>query len=93
MVSNAIPLWGLIPSYVWVLDFFEKLGRYPFRTVANRLLAAATCASKGFPMGPQYGPLPSLKGSELWAPILKVFFTIVSRWLYMDSELGARTSH
>ena len=28
--------------------------------------------SKGFPMSPQYGPLPSSKGSELWAPSLKV---------------------
>ena len=25
-------------------------------------------------MGPQHGPLPSLKGSELWAPVLKVVY-------------------
>ena len=25
-------------------------------------------------MDPQYGPLPALKGSELWAPILKVVY-------------------
>ena len=24
------------------------------------------------PMGPSYGPSPSLKGSELWAPVLEV---------------------
>ena len=28
--------------------------------------------SKGFPLGPCYGPLPSLKGSELWAPLLNI---------------------
>ena len=25
-------------------------------------------------MGPPYGPLASLKGSELWAPIMKVVY-------------------
>ena len=27
---------------------------------------------KIFPMGHEYGPLPSLKGSEVWIPVLKV---------------------
>ena len=27
---------------------------------------------KGFPVAPQYEPLSSLKGSRLWAPVLKV---------------------
>ena len=30
--------------------------------------------SKRFPTGPLHGPLPSLKGSELWAPVLQVVF-------------------
>ena len=30
--------------------------------------------SKGFSMGPQYGPLRSLKGSELWTSIFKVVY-------------------
>ena len=30
------------------------------------------CHSKGLPVGPCFGPLASLKGSEPWTPILKV---------------------
>ena len=39
-------------------------------------------------MGPEDGPLASLTGSELWAPVLKVFIMLVE-WVYEDSELGA----
>ena len=35
--------------------------------------------SKRLPMGPKDGSLPSVKGSELWAPILKV----VNCWYYI----------
>ena len=30
--------------------------------------------SRGFPLVPYYGPLPSFKGSELWAPVFKVVY-------------------
>ena len=30
--------------------------------------------SKGLPRGPLCGPLASLKGSQLWAPVLEVVF-------------------
>ena len=33
-------------------------------------------------------PLASLKGSEVWASMLKA---VVVSWVYKDSELGART--
>ena len=29
-------------------------------------------------MGPWYGPLPSLNGSELWAPVLKAVYNGVA---------------
>ena len=41
----------------------------------------------GFPMGPRYGPLHSLKGSEVWGPWF-VVFNIVAMG-YKDSEEGA----
>ena len=47
--------------------------------------------SKGFPMGPAYGPLPSLKGSGLWAPKLKVVYNGVTMASDRDSDLGADT--
>ena len=39
-------------------------------------------------MDPQYGPLSSLEGPELWAPVLKVACNGVIMGL-KDSELGA----
>ena len=30
--------------------------------------------SQGFPMGPEWGPLPSLRGSEVWAPAWQVVY-------------------
>ena len=34
--------------------------------------------SKGCPLGPQFGPLPSLKGSAPWARVLKVVYSGVT---------------
>ena len=55
---------GLLNSLVSGLKAFRDLNR--------ESSAVLTCreASKGSTMGPQYGPLPSLKASELRAPIL-----------------------
>ena len=38
--------------------------------------------SKGVPMGPQYGPLVSLNGYELWPHIVKVGYDGVVMVLY-----------
>ena len=38
--------------------------------------------------GSSYGPLGSLQGSELWAPVFRVFYNGV---LCKDSEVGAHT--
>ena len=38
-------------------------------------------SSSGCPTGLQYGPLPSFKGSEPWAPVLKVVSNGVVRGL------------
>ena len=43
-------------------------------------------------MGLAYGPLPSLKGSEVWAPVLEVVYDCVSMGFYRDSELEAHTT-
>ena len=40
------------------------------------------------PMGPYYGPLPSLKGSGLWVPVLKLACSGVEM-VYEDSEFEA----
>ena len=42
-------------------------------------------------MGPGYGPLPSLGGSEVWAPCFGRGLVMVVSWVHKDSELGART--
>ena len=37
-------------------------------------------------MGPESGPLPSLKASELWAPVLKVFTLGFTRGPYWETR-------
>ena len=46
------------------------------------------CALRHRVAGPWYGPLPFLKGSELWAPILKLVYVMAFSCVYEDSELG-----
>ena len=46
-------------------------------------------------MGPQNVPLPALKVSELWAPVVKVVFNktlIIHNGYFQNSELGALPS-
>ena len=38
----------------------------------NHITAWTLRVSEGFPVSPQYGPLPSLRRSERWAPSLEV---------------------
>ena len=45
-----------------------------------------------FIQGNSYGPIPSLKGSELWAhPVFKMVIIMVLKWLFKDSEVEAHT--
>ena len=48
-------------------SFKRDIGTYK-ALISKAILLSAF----GFPIGPQYEPLASLKGSELWAPVLKV---------------------
>ena len=49
----------------------------------------ANSTSKGLPMTPWYGPLASLKGSEPWAPVLKLLFkTFVYNGFIRSSNQG-----
>ena len=43
-------------------------------------------------VGPQYGPLPSVKGSEVWAPVLSVVCTLTWRPIPGDYRTIGSTS-